>query len=129
MARLSLTLLGAFEARLGPAGAPLALPRKTQALIAYLAFAQRPVTRAELASLLWGETGRAQAQQSLRQTLSGLRQSLERAGALLVTDSQSVSLERSGIDVDIAAFEALVRKGDPEALAEAAGLYRGELLA
>ena len=37
MVRLSLTLLGDFQARLGP-GAPLRLrTRKTQALLAYLA--------------------------------------------------------------------------------------------
>src|SRR5436190_790529 len=129
MARLTLTLLGAFEARLGPAGTLLTLPRKTQALVAYLALAQRPVTRAELASLLWGETGRAQAQQSLRQTLSGLRQSLGRADALLQAESQSVSLERAQLDVDSSAFEALVRKGDAQALADAGALYRGEFLA
>jgi hypothetical protein len=36
MARLTLSLLGGFQARLG-AGPPLALPAKAQALLAYLA--------------------------------------------------------------------------------------------
>ena len=76
MARLNLTLLGPFEARLGTRTPVLTLPKKTQALVAYVALAPRPVTRTELATLLWGDTGRAQAQQSLRQTLSSLRQSL-----------------------------------------------------
>src|SRR5438105_2122079 len=52
MARLILSLLGAFEARLAASAPPLALPKKTQALVAYLALAPRPVTRAELARLL-----------------------------------------------------------------------------
>jgi DNA-binding SARP family transcriptional activator/tetratricopeptide (TPR) repeat protein len=129
MARLILSLLGAFQARTAPNGPPLALPKKTQALLAYLAMARRPVARAELSTLLWGDTGRQQAQQSLRQTLSGLRQSLARAGPVLVADPQSVSLEQGGLQVDATAFEALVRKADAGSLADAATLYRGDLLA
>src|SRR5437764_14781772 len=119
MARLILSLLGAFEARLAASAPPLALPKKTQALVAYLALAARPITRAELATLLWGETGREQAQQSLRQTLSGLRQTLDKAAAVLVTDARSVSLDRSALAVDAASFEALIRKADRSSLTEA----------
>jgi DNA-binding SARP family transcriptional activator len=55
MARLSLRLLGGFQARLD-LGPPVALPtRKSQALLAYLAL---PLGRAHprdtLAALLWG---------------------------------------------------------------------------
>lgn len=129
MARLNLTLLGGFEARLAPGAAPLAFPKKTQALVAYLALAPRPVSRVELASLLWGETGRTQAQQSLRQTLSVLRQALGRAGPALNADTQAVSLDRAALQVDAIGFETLVKKGDARALADAAALYRGDLLA
>jgi DNA-binding SARP family transcriptional activator/type II secretory pathway predicted ATPase ExeA len=129
MARLNLTLLGAFEARLGAGASPLSLPRKTQALLCYLALANRPVTRTELATLLWGDTGREQAQQSLRQTLSGLRQALDKAADTLVTDARTVSLEPSTLEVDTAAFEALLKKGDSASLAQATSRYRGELLA
>jgi DNA-binding SARP family transcriptional activator len=100
LARLNLTLLGPFEARLGTRASPLTLPKKTQALVAYIALAPRPVARTELATLLWGDTGRAQAQQSLRQTLSSLRQSLARSAEVLLADSRTVALERSSVAVD-----------------------------
>jgi DNA-binding SARP family transcriptional activator len=59
MARLSLTLLGGFQARLD-SGEPLALPtRKAQALLAYLAL---PVGQAhprdKLAAIFWGRNPR-----------------------------------------------------------------------
>src|SRR6185295_9529291 len=123
MGRLILNLLGGFEARLTAEGPPLALPKKTQALIAYLALAPRPVTRVELATLLWGETGRSQAQQSLRQTLSNLRQALGKSAAALAADTASVSLAPASLQLDAQTFEALARKGGPAALAEAASLY------
>jgi hypothetical protein len=75
-----LTLLGAFEARVG-GRRPLVLPKKTQALLAYVALSPRAVTRRELSSLLWGDTSDEQARASLRQALFSLRQTLGRAGA------------------------------------------------
>ena len=56
MGRLTLTLLGDFQARLGP-GPPLRLQsRKTEALLAYFALppGQRH-SRDKLAALLWGD--------------------------------------------------------------------------
>jgi DNA-binding SARP family transcriptional activator/tetratricopeptide (TPR) repeat protein len=107
----------------------LSFPKKTQALIAYLALVQKPVSRTELATLLWGETGRTQAQQSLRQTLSVLRQGLGRAGTVLAADTQSVSLDRAELQVDVTAFEALLDKGDARSVAQASALYHGDFLA
>jgi DNA-binding SARP family transcriptional activator len=62
MARLSLRLLGDFEARLG-SGPPLRLrARKTQALLAYLASSPGQThSRDKLASLLWGDSSHSQA--------------------------------------------------------------------
>ena len=129
MTRLSVTVLGSFEARLG-GGATLVLPRKTQALLAYLALApQARALRSELAALLWGDTGRAQAQQSLRQTLSGLRHALGTSERILIADARTIALERPALEVDAARFEHLVGKGTVEGLAEAVALYRGDLLA
>jgi DNA-binding SARP family transcriptional activator len=60
MARLALTLLGGFQARLG-AGPPLTLPtKKIQALLAYLALPPgREHARDKLAVLLWGDLSQA----------------------------------------------------------------------
>ena len=72
MARLSLTLLGGFQARLEP-GSPLALPtKKAQALLAYL---EIPLglahPRDKLAALLWGEIRAESARASLRPSGDG----------------------------------------------------------
>ncbi|HYE90882.1 MAG TPA: AAA family ATPase, partial [Terriglobales bacterium] len=129
MARLMVTLLGGFEAH--AAGKPLALPKKTQALIAYLALAPKPACpRTELETLLWGDMGRAQAQQNLRQTLAGLRRVLGRAADdTLHAETATVGLARAAVVVDAVRFEALLRKDDAAAHGEAVALYRGELLA
>jgi tetratricopeptide (TPR) repeat protein len=56
MARLELTLLGGFQARLVPGGAITLPTRKAQALLAYLALpAGRLHPRDSLAALLWGD--------------------------------------------------------------------------
>src|SRR5947208_1625672 len=99
--RVSLSLLGGFDVRFG-AASPLALPRKSQALLAYLALAPRGTRpRDELASLLWGDTGEAQARQSLRKALSGLRRSLNRGRPpLIVVTPRSVGLNTAAVSID-----------------------------
>src|SRR5262245_54976903 len=130
MARLTLLLLGGFRAHLDP-GAPLAFPtRKAQALLAYLAMPPGEAhPRDKLASLLWGNTIETTARTSLRQTLYSLRRSLQSADDnLLNADGNMVSLEPDAVSVDVAEFERRVAEGTPSALADAVGLYRGDLL-
>ena len=82
MVRLSLTLLGGFQARLEP-GSAVALPtRKSQALLAYLALPPgRAHPRDKLAALLWGGIREDSARASLRQTLFVVRKALQGADA------------------------------------------------
>jgi len=130
MARLTLTLLGGFRAHLDP-GAPLAFPtRKAQALLCYLAMPPGEAhPRDKLASLLWGSTVETTARTSLRQTLYSLRRTLRRAAdEPLHADGNMVSLDPSAVTLDVAEFEQRVHEGTPAALAEAAALYRGNLL-
>jgi class 3 adenylate cyclase/tetratricopeptide (TPR) repeat protein len=130
MPRLILTLLGGFRARLD-AGAPVALPtRKAQALLAYLAIpAGLAHPRDKLASLLWGSTVETTARTSLRQTLYALRKCLGGADQqVLRVDGETVALDPAAVTVDVGEFEQRVAEGTPAALAEAAGLYQGELL-
>jgi len=77
MARLSLALLGGFQARL-ESGSPLALPtKKAQALLAYLAIPLgRAHPRDKLATLLWSGIREESARASLRQTLFATRKAL-----------------------------------------------------
>src|SRR5262245_34138060 len=108
--RLKLTLLGGFAASVGDT--PVTLPtRKARALVAYLALApQLSRERETLSGLLWGETGKEQAQQSLRQTLFAIRKTLpERAAYVLVANAHSVALAPQGTMVDALELEQRLR--------------------
>jgi DNA-binding SARP family transcriptional activator/tetratricopeptide (TPR) repeat protein/ABC-type cobalamin/Fe3+-siderophores transport system ATPase subunit len=130
MARLIVTLLGGFRARLDPA-TPLALPtRKAQALLAYLALPPgTPHPRDKLASLLWGNTVETTARTSLRQTLYALRRCLREADPRpLAADGETVALDPNAVTVDVREFELRAAEATPSALAEAAALYQGDFL-
>jgi len=128
MGQIVLDLLGPFQVR-SRSGAPVRLPtRKAQALLAYLAL--RPgqaQARETLTALLWGDAGEQQAHQSFRHALSAIRRALGR-GPGLVAERATVALSPSAVRVDVPRFERLVAQGAAEGLAEAASLYRGELL-
>lgn len=76
MASVLIQVLGGF--RLTVAGRVVSsLPRKAQALLAYLAVQDgRPATRDTVSDLLWTDRGAEQARHSLRQTLLVLRREL-----------------------------------------------------
>ena len=128
MARLRLTLLGGFQARLEPGGG-LALPtRKSQALLAYLALPSGHAHRRDkLAALLWGGIREDSARASLRQALFAIRKALGDTAAV-TQDADALALEPGSVDVDAELFERLVHDGAPAALERAAALYHGDLL-
>ena len=129
MVRFSVALLGDFHAHVGPAR-PLGIrARRTQALLAYLAFPPgQPHSRDKLAALLWGDAPQHHARNHLRQTLFVLRRALAAIDPpCLHLDGESVALSES-VDVDAVAFEQLVRDGTPPALEQAVALYRGDFL-
>ena len=130
MANLKLTLLGGFEMRRATGEVVEILGQKDRALLAFLAMAPADThPRERLAGMLWSEHGDRQARDSLKQTLGRLRRCLETAdhGALRA-DRQSIGLDRDLVSVDVLAFERLVRDGTIDSLAQAAALYRGDLL-
>ena len=128
-ARLRLTLLGGFEARVGSRSVDLPL-RKARALLGYLALAPgRAHSREHLAALLWGDRVEAHARNSLRQTLFGLRRALPTSPPWLELAADAVSLRAAAVEVDVPAFERLAATGTDEGLAAAVDLYRGDLLA
>ena len=130
MARLTITLLGDFAARIGP-GPRLGLrTRKAQALLAYLALpAGQTHSRDKLAALLWGDEPPMRGRARLRETIFALRKALAQGGRRwLQTGGDGLALSSDGVDVDVAEFERLVRDGSPTALGAAAPLYRGDLL-
>src|SRR5262245_6120402 len=127
MARLELTLLGGFQARLVPRG-PINVPtRKARALLAYLALPPgKPHARDRLAALLWGDLPQAQSRGSLRKALFWLRQAL---GDRVIADAETVELNADAASIDVGQFERRLADGSATALAEAADLYQGDLLA
>ena len=67
-------------------------------MLAYLALsAGKPQTRERLAGLLWGDRAEAQARDSLKQALAGIRQVFRQAGLDPVrADRESVTFEPDG---------------------------------
>jgi DNA-binding SARP family transcriptional activator len=120
---LSLTLLGTGGGQLA-SGAPLVVPKKALALLAYLALAPCGAgAREALAALLWGDTPETQARQSLRKTLSMLRQACAAAGEpVLLMDSDTVALDRHAVAVDVHRFERRVAEATPGRVGQRGGL-------
>src|SRR5262245_12668333 len=129
--RLHVKLLGSFEA-CTDTGDAIRLPtRKAAALLAVLA--ARPGTRhgrEQLATLLWPESGEPQGRGALRQTLSLLRHALPDGGRIGSPDGKDiVTLDASGVDVDVQLLEAAANANRTEDLERAVAAYRGDFLA
>ena len=128
MVACRLTLLGGFSLVTGD-GRQLSLPtRKDRLLLAYLALsAGKPQTRERLAGLLWGDRADAQARDSLKQALAGIRQVFRQTGLdPLRADRESVTFEPAGVEIDAIEFARLATEASaPE---RAVALYRGCLL-
>jgi DNA-binding SARP family transcriptional activator len=104
-------LLGALEVELNGTAIDSPATQRPWALFAYLALADRPVSRAELANTFWPDVLDQSARASLRSALWSLRRQI---GDALVVDGEHVELR------DLAWVD--VRDGDP------LELCRGELL-
>src|SRR5262245_1987875 len=129
MDALELELLGGFRARTA-AGALLPLSaRKTQALLAFLAVPPgQSHPRNELAALLWSDLRQERSRGNLRQALARLRHILGDPTVMRL-EGEEVALDPGRVVSDVQRFEACAAQGTPEALAEAARLYRGDFLA
>ncbi len=127
MAQLELTFLGA--PKITRDGETVAVDtRKATALLAYLAVTGGPHTRDALCNLLWPEYDHEHARGALRRTLSTLRKAL---GADWIESARdSVALRRGhGLRIDVDEFRERLSSEQPERLAKAVELYRGDLLA
>src|ERR1700731_124115 len=102
---LQVAVLGPFALRCR--GRDIKLPRKAQALLAYLALQQgQPVSRERLAYLLWPDHSDAQPRHGVRNCLFDIRRATDKGiDRLLKADGQRVLLECSDLDLDIAIFE------------------------
>ena len=150
MTQIALTLLGAFEVIASASGQPVTAfaTDKARGLLAYLALQPALAHRREtLAVLFWPETSHPAALTNLRQTFHRLRASLDRAvpgssDRLFLVTRQTVQLAPTALTVDADRFTTLIDASESHVhatlatcepclarLAQAASLYRGELLA
>ncbi len=123
-------LLGGLEIQLEPKPSHSLPSRKAEALLVLLARQPgKKIGREKLSAMLWPESQQADARSSLRQTLKQLRQSLLVPGKEVISvEGDTLAIDPSLFDVDVAHFEEMIQKGTRAALEEAAGLYQGDFL-
>ena len=145
--KLTLSLLGPFQANLDGELINHFPTDKVRALLAYLAMeADCPHRRDTLAGLLWTEWPNRQARRNLRKSLYWLRQTLDkhRAGIsdeLLTITRQTVQLNKGTFILDVSNFLGLLAEVQShthhalydcpaclDRLRKAVGLYKGEFL-
>jgi DNA-binding SARP family transcriptional activator/TolB-like protein/Tfp pilus assembly protein PilF len=113
-AQLRFRLLGEATVCVTGADNHRVIPQKGLALLIYLAMHRgRPISRAVLADLLWGDRVDSQARQNLRQCVLTLRRdfgpTLRRA---LVVEDQSLALPIDRVEVDALQFVACAGAAD-----------------
>jgi DNA-binding SARP family transcriptional activator len=135
---LYVRMLGPFEVSRG--GAEVAAGafgrRATRQLFKYLLIHRRhPVTREQAIEALWPKSEPRDAANLLKSRLSLLRRALQphlgegQPSAFLLAREGTLQIDpRSPCWIDADEFERLADRGDPDSLAEAIELYRGDLL-
>jgi len=113
MARLSLSMLGTFQATLDGEPVTTFESDKVRALMAYLAVeAEQPHRREKLAGLLWPELSERSARQNLSQALYNLRRAIGDRDAtppFLIVNPQTLQFNRSSDHcLDVAVFKELL---------------------
>src|SRR5918997_1294697 len=147
MKRIIVRLLGSFDVTIDGEPVTTFEYAKVRALLAYLAVeSQRPVPRAELATLLWPDQPERAARANLSQALTTLRNALGEKAAhqpVLLSDALSVRLNpESPVEMDVSQFFALLGASDAhphhnwrtcmpcaQRLQQAIEVYRGHFLA
>ena len=103
--------------------------RKAAALLVYLGLSPRGTrSREHIAGVLWGRSADEQSRASLRQTLSSLRKALDDQASLLLSDGETVGIDRDRLKIDVLEFEALANSVDQADLEAAAELCEGTFL-
>jgi DNA-binding SARP family transcriptional activator len=129
MVALSLKLFGVVKLSRGGKN-DIALPRKTQMLLAYLATdGGNPIPRDKLASLIWHDRTEEQARHSLRQCLFTLAKSIGDDASPIDADRWHVSLKPDLVNVDTWSFERLLTEDTADAMRRATALYGGDFVA
>jgi DNA-binding SARP family transcriptional activator/tetratricopeptide (TPR) repeat protein len=128
--KVKISLLGNFEIR-QPSGKLIHIPgNRGKALIAYLAVSSgQPVTRQQLAQVLWPNKPAQNGRTNLRKTLSRVSAALAVLKVKLIDsngDYLQIALSQSEIDTHL--FDEYLKSATPESLLKAINLYRGVFL-
>jgi DNA-binding SARP family transcriptional activator/Tfp pilus assembly protein PilF len=119
-------ILGGFHLWVGGQEGPV-LPRKTRAMLAYLAVQRsRAASREILGELLWPDRGAEQIRHSLRQTLVELRRHFAEGEMVMARDGRLELVP--DVTCDAATLLALTASSDHAACIAAVDTYRGKLL-
>jgi predicted ATPase/DNA-binding SARP family transcriptional activator/Tfp pilus assembly protein PilF len=127
---LTLALFGPMQVRVQGRPLPHLRSRQSLWLLALLTLRHsRPVEREWLAGTLWPDSDQRRAFRNLRVVLSELRKALGAQSLRLQSpDRHTLSLDITGAEVDVHAFDTAVLSGKRAELAQAVTLYRGPLL-
>ncbi len=126
---LRIALLGSFDVQIDGRPMPRVRSRKERLLLALLVLRHgREVSRDWLAETLWPDSRIDQSLAYLRQTLCFLKSSLGSQAGRLQATPHWLRLEIQGADVDVAAFDAAIARGDDASLKKAVTLYTGPFL-
>ena len=127
---MEVSLLGPLVLAMGGLTLP-PIPRKMQALVAYLAAKpNRVVPREWLAYLLWPDCLADTGRHRLRTGLLALRTALGPASSqFIASDADGLGLAREFVSVDLDQFARSVKSSKPDELEAGAELYRSDFLA
>jgi serine/threonine protein kinase/two-component SAPR family response regulator len=146
MNKITLHMLGPFQADLDGQAITDFRTRKVQALLIYLAAENKPYQRELLLDLLWPGLPERSARSNLRQIVYYLRNLIpttpDNGQPLIIANRQEILLNpEANIQADTAAFAALLEKSQSHShldlflcsecrqdLEQAAALYRGDFL-
>jgi DNA-binding SARP family transcriptional activator len=128
---LTIRLLGELEVLRDGEKAMLPPSKKTRALLAYLVGTGRPHRRERLCATFWEVPNDPRG--ALRWSVSRLRAIVDSPDKrCIIADRESVGVDVTGVDVDLAAVRRAASEGfenlPTESLQEIAGLFRGEFL-
>ena len=127
---LYLKFLGGFEVVLPDHRIVKITTKKNRALLAYLAIEPgRPRSREQVLDLLWRDSERGNARDSLRQSLVVLRRDLAGVDPMPLTiEGEMLRLDPATVEVDVAVFARLSGSTEVHDLGRAAELYRGDFM-
>ena len=108
----------------GPNGEAVVRGRQPAAVTAFVALAERPVTRDELADMLWGDKLSVHWPSALRGVLSKIRSSFVHVGypaSAVRSDDTVVRFDVPGLRTELQQIEQLLERDDPTDFASAMG--------